>query len=624
MSKLEEARVIRLGIQAGLGNVERSLQAAAAAEVQLKVQQSTLYAKASSIEERRDELKRLCSRLEEGRNSQNTIIDSTRDFSDQVMQVVSKMQGDYSARLAKVQGSLDDQKAWQEQGSKVCNFKLGDAEKELSETQMGINHVAGQLSGLEASRTSAESTRVSLSQNLTKSQTSLDEWKSYCKQHAEYVEETIQDLQTRRAASQGAEVTDCEVSAWHQGSCSKKCNSGWSALTREVLRHPAKGGAACSTLSATVACNMQPCAKTCQLGAWSEWSQCTSMCNGGHRTRVRTILTAPSDSLLQQPRAVSSASAETAMFDNDEAAACGLTHQVENCNTQTCTDVCVFGEWGGFGPCTKACGGGKRGRRRLKSLANHTVVGAAACSGWQNEFASCKVDQCPSILSCGARQDLVVMVDTSELLTETDFVEQKASVMDLLAYFTLDRENAAVTGLVFYGNGTEGTAALPLVESRMALKQRLDFATRGRGGLNLDKGFDAAKTLFTGWSGRKDVPRTVLVLLEGKPDSYSKSIKEAGKLKDLGIRVVVAVVGSCIVNKDHLEQMASDPATDNLFYFKSHQEFRTLVGTQAVQLCPSLEGGAREALPVQYLPDPSSNLQHEPTTTNNSIAPSVP
>jgi len=306
------------------------------------------------------------------------------------------------------------------------------------------------------------------------------------------------------------------------------------------------------------------------------------------------------------PAVVSSASAEVAMFDSDEAAACGLTHDVESCNTHKCSTACKVGEWGVWGPCTKACGGGKRGRQRLKSPSDATVVGADTCKGLESEFSSCKSQQCPASadLTCGARQDLMVMVSASELMTTAEFAEQKTFVKNLLSRFTLSRDQGGVAGLVLYGAAQP--MVLPLTDSFPAIAARVEYAKIARGALKLDSGFTAAKYVFAGFSGRKDAPKTVLVLIKGKPDSVVLAIDQAAKLKESGVRVVVAVVGSCIVNKQTLEQLASEPSANNLFYFKSYQELNSKLDDQVVQLCPSLSGGSANSLPSQYMPSPAS------------------
>jgi len=198
---------------------------------------------------------------------------------------------------------------------------------------------------------------------------------------------------------------------------------------------------------------------------------------------------------------------------------------------------------------------------------------------------------------------MVILLDSSELLSDADFKEQKSSVTDLLLYFQLNRVKGALAGLVFYGSGAKPDT-LPLSESYYAVKERVEFAEKGRGGLQLAEGFAAAQTLLTGWSGRKDAPKTALVILEGRPDSVTKSVSKAIELKNMGVRVVVAVVGKCIVNKEALEQIVSEPPEDNLLRFKSHQELRSNIGLTAVKLCPTLKSAPGEVLPLRYLPTP--------------------
>ena len=70
----------------------------------------------------------------------------------------------------------------------------------------------------------------------------------------------------------------------------------------------------------------------------------------------------------------------------------------------------------------------------MKVPAEHSVLGAAGCQGWDSEFSSCKPEACPAndAFKCGARQDLVVMLDSSELLSAADFETQKGFVKDPL------------------------------------------------------------------------------------------------------------------------------------------------------------------------------------------------
>lgn len=91
--------------------------------------------------------------------------------------------------------------------------------------------------------------------------------------------------------------TDCVLTDWSQWSpCTKACGGGIMRRSRAIIKQAANGGEPCPTILYEEAiCNPLPCesasmAYDCQMSAWSDWSECTSTCGGGLKTRTRTIL----------------------------------------------------------------------------------------------------------------------------------------------------------------------------------------------------------------------------------------------------------------------------------------------------------------------------------------------
>jgi hypothetical protein len=202
--------------------------------------------------------------------------------------------------------------------------------------------------------------------------------------------------------------------------------------------------------------------------------------------------------------------------------------------------------------------------------------------------------------------DIALMVGAQELMEASDFAKEKDFVEDLVKRFTLGREHAALVGLVLYGRwAPDGVTVLPMTDDARAVKARFQDAHHGRGGDNLENATIASWSLLQGWSGRVDAPKMLVMLLTGKPDTVENPMRHMRVLKEAGVRVVAIVVGSCVVNKQTLEQMVSEPAAENLFYYKSFEELQDNVDKQVVNICPILEGDAAETLPVQYLPIPA-------------------
>jgi len=76
---------------------------------------------------------------------------------------------------------------------------------------------------------------------------------------------------------------DCKVSDWSAWSdCSKKCGGGVRESTLRILTQSGVGGKQCPAITKrTEKCNEQPCPIDCEVGQWSEWSDCSTRCGGG-------------------------------------------------------------------------------------------------------------------------------------------------------------------------------------------------------------------------------------------------------------------------------------------------------------------------------------------------------
>merc|ERR1719272_2501271 len=112
-------------------------------------------------------------------------------------------------------------------------------------------------------------------------------------------------------------VTDCKVTDWTAGECSKVCMAskddqpGTQLLTRKKImdRNNFGGqeyGSSCPPLSRSVSCNEGSlCPVDCKMSEWTGWAKCSRKCGGGEQYRTRSV---------QQPAVASGA-------------ACGVTAQ---------------------------------------------------------------------------------------------------------------------------------------------------------------------------------------------------------------------------------------------------------------------------------------------------------
>jgi len=193
------------------------------------------------------------------------------------------------------------------------------------------------------------------------------------------------------------DAKSCEVSEWREWtSCSTTCGRGTQKRTRYITQMPSEGGSGCrNTLAEQRECVTDesggvrgrgecPGPTDCRWSDWSSWSGCTCECDGGQRTRDRTIAVMPSPG-------------GTACKAMDK-------EEIEPCNTQPCsTGDCIdalWSEWTSWEDCTKSCDGGITWRsRKLRRQANEC---GKPPIGMSMEHASCNAH-----VSCGPNVDCV-------------------------------------------------------------------------------------------------------------------------------------------------------------------------------------------------------------------------
>ncbi len=137
---------------------------------------------------------------------------------------------------------------------------------------------------------------------------------------------------------------DCKVSDWSDWSyCDVDCGGGIQERTRSIITQPKGNGKVCPELRETKACNTEPCGVDCQVGNWSNWSDCTASCGGGIQSRTRSIIT--------QPKGTGKA--------------CPTIRETKECNTEQCNVDCQVGEWSNWAACSSNCGSASQERTRI-------------------------------------------------------------------------------------------------------------------------------------------------------------------------------------------------------------------------------------------------------------------
>merc|ERR1719284_330219 len=103
-----------------------------------------------------------------------------------------------------------------------------------------------------------------------------------------------------------SEIVDCDVGAWVAGACTKTCDDdfdphaedlmafgGWQPMNRPIVVNNNNCGIKCPALQHKKKCGQRKCPIDCELSAWSGWSSCTADCEGGVKSRTRSVLVKP-------------------------------------------------------------------------------------------------------------------------------------------------------------------------------------------------------------------------------------------------------------------------------------------------------------------------------------------
>jgi len=586
IQRRDETGRLHEGAQARLASADAEVGEAQRALTQVQGGQQELALTLQNLKDRRVASIKACGRSESGRVAQHDLVADTRNLAGKVMKVIEATPGSVGAHMARLKGSLKDQTAWLGRGArkrrKACDLRMNDIDLQLKDAMSAQNATSEKMRGALAMLNRTSERQLNVTADFERLTALQEKDASECARATGQLSNRTKELRNTRnkmllEAGESPAVSDCEVTPWLATEmCSVSCGGGTKNLSRTILRN-AGGGAPCPKLTRTVLCNQAPCQVDCEMGGWSGWSNCSAPCGGGQHTRERAVL-----------RAVHAGGQP-----------CKVKHEQKACNVRPCSDGCKLGDWGSWGLCTKACGGGQRGRRRAR-------IGMCPAAEDVEEFEQCNGLNCPAKLQCTTRMEFVVLVDASELLDRTSFGHQIQFAANLLGRLYLSKVNGSLAGAVVYGAGVKDQEAFsPLTEDVAHLQEWLGAQQIGKGALKLEEGLTAAGRLLR--SGNADLPSTVLILLDGRPDSIRLARHQSKVLQEHGVRVAIAAVGR-LANNYMLGDIVSTPVVDNLFIAPSFEALQQTLETTFVGLCPA--GKAATAAAAEspasswYLPPP--------------------
>merc|ERR1712032_470089 len=369
----------------------------------------------------------------------------------------------------------------------------------------------------------------------------------------------------------GNEIVDCDVDNWVGKQCTVECDDscpdvpdptevyacgGWQEIYRKVVVEPPdECGLRCPALQRTKKCNQKKCPVNCEMSEWSGWSKCTAECEGGVRSKTRSILVKPKNG----------------------GEWCNTQEETEACNTMSCDRDCSLADWTRWSPCTVACGGGLQERQK------HVLIptrGFGKCPKEEGperfEEQECNMQACVGDEICIARQDLIIALDGAGSVREAGFNTLKNYALNLLTKYRHQYFGAAAMqiGVIEFGNGiimddgvtvSPAMNVLPITSDLGAVKSAIEGTVQKKGFTNMAQAFALAETMYTA-GGRAGAQSALLTMTDGTPSFLFQTNELVEQLDDKGVQRFFVVVTEDSKAVDQMKKWASAPWETNLLH----------------------------------------------------------
>merc|ERR1719230_10605 len=369
----------------------------------------------------------------------------------------------------------------------------------------------------------------------------------------------------------GQEIVDCDVDNWVGKKCTVECDDscpavpdptevyecgGWQEIYRKVVVDPPdECGLRCPALTRTKKCNQKKCPVDCVMSEWSGWSKCTADCEGGVRSRTRSLVVKPKNGGI----------------------ACNTAEETEACNTMSCDRDCRLAPWTSWEPCSVACGTGFQNRFKHVLIPTRGFGKCPKEDGRQRfQNRECNTQPCVGDEICIANQDLIIAIDGSGSVREDGFNILKTFALDVLSKYQSEYygSGAMKVGLIEFGNGIimpDGVTVSPAMNVHAlsadlgSVKSAVEGMVQKKGFTNMAQAFALAETMYTA-AGRKGSQSALLVITDGKPSFQFQTNELVEQLDDKGVQRFFVVVSDDEKNLDLMKHWASVPWETNLLH----------------------------------------------------------
>lgn len=187
--------------------------------------------------------------------------------------------------------------------------------------------------------------------------------------------------------------------------------------------------------------------------------------------------------------------------------------------------------------------------------------------------------------NCTTEVDLMIAIDGSNSITNSDWSSAVAFLYDVVLGFQLG-PNQAQIGVVQFSFGSDTEVVVPLTDDLNKLQTGLQNMQKLGGGTNIAEGIIMSQAQIT-QNGRSGVPHVIIVITDGKQDDpYSplNPVQAAGAAKLAGSTLFGIGVGD-EVDVNTMEQIVNTPYQDYYFPVNSYSNLSAILAKTVLSVC---------------------------------------
>jgi len=306
---------------------------------------------------------------------------------------------------------------------------------------------------------------------------------------------------------------------------------------------------------------------------------------------------------------------------------CGETSEAKACNVQACEKDCELREWTKWSSCTKDCDGGTMKRQKF---VKHNALGEGKCADpWapsRLQYKPCNEQACvknmTETLKCKGKIDVVLVLDGSGSLGQTGWKQTKKFSRLFVEAFDGKSMDAQIAVLLYSGPRTWSGVSRCMGESpdKSKLDLEKDCSMRWVQHFNNNTAKTLANLKKAKWPrggtltslalgtvaneltlGRKDAKTAVVVVTDGRPLSFKRTLEAAKSLRTQARLLFVPVTAFAPMKE--IKSWASRRWQENVVKVNNFNDLSKVdtVDHLIADLCPNIDDNRGDKQCIQLL-----------------------